>query len=236
MRYILLILFILFSQMFYAQPSRRNYVGLAVGPSFPLSSFKNTQISDSTSGFAKTGVGFTFNYSYRFTHNLGVIVLINYGSNGFNYEAYTDSLEVLHPTHDVSVINNSNWSGGGILGGLFLTFPFSDNFSWDVRGSFGFYGIYSPQVTINAVNKDDPNDKSEYYRERASAFSYVYSFGTGFKYALNNYYILVFVDYYNSPLTFKNAYGWDWDNQPFETTFKQNVSKIELTFGIGYFF
>ena len=236
MRYSILLLLIFLSQLFYAQPSRRNYVGLAAGPSFAMGNFKQTLISDSTSGFAKTGVGVTFNYSYRFTHNLGVIVMINYASNGFNYETYSDSLENLHPDYDVSVLNNSNWSGGGVLAGLFLTFPFSENFSWDVRGSFGFYGVYSPQVTINAVNKNDPGDKSEYYLEKASAFSYAYSFGTGFKYALRNYYILVFVDYYNSPLTFKNASGWDWDNKPYETSFKQNISTLELTFGLGYFF
>ncbi len=236
MRYTLLILLILISQLFYAQPARRNYVGLAAGPSFPMGNFKSTQLSDSTSGFAKTGVGVTFNYSYRITHNLGVVAMINYASNGFNYQAYADSLEHIHTTHNVSVSNSSNWSGGGILAGLFLTFPFSDNFSWDVRASFGFYGVYSPQVTINAVNKDDPNDKSEYYREKASAFSYAYSFGTGFKYALSKYYLLVFVDYYASPLTFDNASGWDWDNKPYETSFKQNISTLELTFGLGYFF
>jgi len=236
MRYTLIILLILFSQLFYAQPSRRNYIGLAAGPSFPMGDFKSTSFSDSTSGFAKTGVGVTFNYSYRITHNLGVVVMINYASNGFNYNAYTDSLEQYHPTHNVSVLNNSNWSGGGILAGLFLTFPFTDYFSWDVRASFGFYGVYSPQVTIKAVNKDDPNDKKEYYREKANAFSYAYSFGTGLKYALSKYYILLFVDYYNAPMQFKNASGWDWDDQPYITSFKQNISTLELTLGVGYFF
>lgn len=236
MKYFLLILLAVFSQLFYAQSYERNYIGLAIGPSFAMSTFDNTNLSDSTSGFAKTGVGLVFNYSYRITHNFGVTAIINYSSNAFNDMVYADSLEQAHPDYNVSVLSDQNWSGGGILAGAFLSFPFSKNFSWDVRAAFGFYGFYSPRTTINTNLKEDPKIKAEYFRQRASAFSYAYSVGTGFKYALSRYYILLFVDYFNSPLQFDNASGWDWDDQPYTTKFKQDVSTLEATVGLGYFF
>lgn len=235
MKYFFLVLLIFPALFFYGQVSERNYIGLGIGPSIPMGDFAKEDLNDSTSGFAKTGVALVFNYSYRLTHNFGVLVMINYGSNAFNTTSYAYALGQAHDSA-VSVQSNSNWSGGGILAGAFLRFPFSDHLSWDVRGSFGLYGGYSPQVTIVASNKDDPTKNKEYFRQRANAFSYAYSFGTGFKYALSNYYILLFVDYFSSPVKFDNASGWDWDNQPYVTKFQQDISTLNVTLGLGYFF
>jgi len=235
---ILIILFIFFSlSLVFAQSYNRNYVGLAIGPSFPNGDFVKTDLYDSTSGWAKTGVALAFSYAHRFTHNFGLIVMITYSGNSFNGLAYGDALMQSDTNYSVSVESAANWSGGGIMIGPYFRFPLGDKLSWDFRGLFGFYGSNSPQLTVRATkNNTDPPEKSEYFRQRSNAYSYVYSFGTGFKYRLSKYYVLLFVDYLKSPLKFDNASGWDWNNEPYQTKFTQEISYVDVTIGLGYFF
>jgi hypothetical protein len=58
--------------------------------------------------------------------------------------------------------------------------------------------------------------------------------GTGLKYRMESYYILLYGDYVSSSLKFKNASGWDWDNEPYTTTFSQKINYMSITIGVGY--
>ena len=216
--------------------SQRQFVGLSIGPSIPLGEFAKTDLSDSTSGWAKTGVMLDFTYAYRITHNFGVTAVISYSTNRFHSESYSNALELRHPDTAFSVISVSNWNGGGILVGPYLRFPFSERLSWDVRALFGFYGSTSPRVTINPYADNGQTDLGTYIRQRASAFSYAFMVGTGFKYELTKYYLLLFADYTASSLKFQNGSGWDYNDQPYTISFKQDINYLSVTLGLGYFF
>ena len=216
--------------------SQKQYAALAIGPSIALDDFKKTDLADSTSGWAKTGVMLEFTYAYRLTHNFGLMAIISYSSNKFNTSAYKSALEEAHPDTTFSVISNSNWGGGGILIGPYLRFPLSSRLSWDIRGLFGLYGSTSPNVTLNPTTDDGQTDLGEYIRQRASAYSYAFMVGTGFKYEFSKYYLLLFADYTTSSLTFNNGSGWDFDDQPYETSFKQDITYLSITAGLGYYF
>lgn len=231
MKFKILILLLFISPLLLAQSTKRQYVGLAIGPSFPSGDFAATNLNDSTSGWAKTGVAINLNYSYRFTHNIGVYVIGIFNSNKFDNIKYKDALGTGHQDTTFSVESTRNWSGGGLLIGPYLRIPLSDNFSWDIRGAFGFYSGYSPKLTIRSSASEEA-----YYRETGSAFGYAYSFGTGFKFKLANYYVLLFGDYLTTPLKFNNVSGWDWDQEPYTAKFKQNISYVNVTIGIGYYF
>jgi hypothetical protein len=232
-----ILVILLFSSIFlFSQSTKRQYIGLSIGPSFPSTDFAKGNINDSTSGWAKTGVAINLTYSYRLTHNFGIYVTAIFSSNQFDNIRYKDALEKERPEYGVSVESTKNWSGGGILVGPYIRLPLSDNFSWDFRGSFGFFGANSPKITIRTTLIADESQKEEYYRESGSAFSYTYSFGTGFKYKLSKYYVLLFGDYFNSPLKFQNASGWDWEDEPYIIEFSQNISYISVTIGLGFYF
>jgi len=235
MRLKLIIILLICASVLAAQ-SNRQFISLSAGPAFSSSDFAKTEINDSTSGWAKTGVAVNVAYAYRFTHNLGIYVTGLFSSNRFDNIAYKNALETLHPEYGVSVESTRNWSCGGLLLGPFIRFPFSDRISWDIRASFGLYAAYSPRITIRTTLIEDPSQKADYYRESGNAISYAYSFGTGFKYELSKYYILLFVDYLNSPVNIKNASGWDINDEPYLITFKQKVSYIAATIGFGYYF
>ncbi len=230
----LLIILLITSVFVYAQSTNRQYIGISIGPSFPTGDFTKTDLNDSTSGWAKTGVAINISYAYRLTHNFGIQIMGNFSSNRFDNLKYRDALEIQHSDTMFSIESTKNWSGGGLLVGPYLRFPLSEKLSWDFRALFGFYAGYSPKVTIRASTDDEA--LPSYYRESGSAFSYGYSFGTGFKYRLSKYYLLLFGDYLSSPLKFKNASGWDINNEPYLTSFDQNVSYVYVTIGLGYYF
>lgn len=234
---LLILAIFLFSTTAHSQSSNRNYVGLSIGPSFPLGNFAKTNFSDSTtSGWAKTGVAVNFDYAYRLTHNFGVMGIISYSSNGFNNVQYKDSLNAAHPDTSFSVEGVTSWSTGGIMIGPYLRFPLGDNLSWDIRGVFGVYGGTTPKITIRATDDQTGEELDPYTRQSAKAYNFSFLIGTGFKYRLSNYYILLFGDYLNTTLKFDDFYEYDIDNEPKQVSYNQKIEYFSVTIGLGYYF
>jgi len=222
------------TQLIYAQSNKRQYVGLSLGPSITLADFVKTDLSDSTSGFAKTGLAFNFTYAYRLNHNFGVMALGNYSSNKLNNAAYAEGLQKANPEYLVAIESSQNWANGGLFAGPFFRFPIGDYFSLDVRGLIGYFVSYSPEATIYATEVDPPKETFTYYNESARASGFGYVLGAGLKYRLNNYYITAFADYIGSDLHFSNATGWDWNDEPFTESFNQKINYLTVTVGVAY--
>ncbi len=218
----------------WSQSSRKQYLGLSIGPSFALSDFAKTDLNDSTSGFAKTGVALNFTYAYRLSHNFGFQFMVDYSSNKLDTDKYADELMLANPTYSVQVESSQNWSSGGLFGGPFLRFPIGDYFSLDVRGLIGYYGSYSPKATIYASSIENQGQKATYYRETSRAYGFGYLLGAGVKYRVSNYYITLFADYVGSDLNFKNGSGWDWNDEPYKTTFSQKINYLSVAIGLAY--
>ncbi len=159
-RIIIALLFL--SQISFGQSLNKQFIGLSIGPSFPLDDFSKAVLADSTSGFAKTGVALVFNYAYRVTHNFGLQLIVNYSGNNLDNIKYKNQLEAAHDGYGVSVESTKSWSSGGLFLGPYLRFPITDKLSWDVRALAGFFGSYSPKATIRA-KKDEPNAELETY-------------------------------------------------------------------------
>ena len=229
-----LIIALLFISQFSFAQSNRQFLGLSIGPSFALGDFKKSVLDDSTSGYAKTGVAISFNYVYRFAHNFGMQLIINYSSNSMDNMKYKNQLENAHPGYGVSVESTENWSSGGFFLGPYLRFPITTKLTWDIRALGGYFGSYSPKMIIRTTKIDEPTTKGEYYIERSRANNFGYMVGTGVKYRVNSYYVLLFGDYFSSQLKFENATGWDWDDEPYNTSFTKSINYFTITFGVGY--
>jgi len=239
MKKIITILAIFISISTFAQ-SNRQYVGIAIGPAFPLNDFAKVELSDSTSGFAKTGLNVKIMYSYRLTHNFGIQAHFVYNSNNIHNEKMKSQAELEMPDYSFSISSASSWGVGGIYVGPFLRIPFTDRFSWDVRGLIGGVGGNSPQFTIRGTHLES-GEKTEYYREAARTFGFGITAGTGFKYIINNFILSINADYYYSNLEFKDVTGWGWTDAnnptgtPYKITTKQKVNSVALSFGFAYF-
>lgn len=230
----LIILFLFLSQLLFGQSINRQSVGLSAGPSFPVSDFGKVALNDSTSGFAKTGVAITFNYSYRIAHNFGFMLILNYSGNGLDNTRLKNELEAANPEYGVSVESTQYWSSGGIFLGPYLRFPVSERLAWDIRALGGYFGSYSPNVLIRTTKKDDLNVKGEYAIESSRASNFGYALGTGLKYSMGSYYILLYTDYVISTMKFKDVVGWDWNSEPYTASFNQKISYLSVTLGVAY--
>jgi hypothetical protein len=236
----LIILAFIFSSILGYTQSTRQYLGLTVGPSFPLSDFAKTDFSDSTSGFAKTGINLKFVYSYRIANNFGIQAHFVYNTNDINNNSLTKEANKIFPGYSFSAYSKRPWSSGGVYAGPFVRIPFNDDFSWDIRAMIGLAGAYSPQFTINGI-VPETNQKTQYYREFAKTFGIGFSFGTGFKYRIKNYLLLLNADYYYSNLNFKEVTGWGWTSpenltgDPYNIKVEQKVNNISISIGFAYF-
>ncbi len=217
------------------QSVNRQNLSLSIGASMPQSDFRKDLINDSTSGFAKTGVALEFNYMYRLTHNFGLQLMISYSSNAMDNIKYRNALELEHPDYGVSVESNKNWTSGGIFLGPYVRLPLNSKLSWDIRALAGYMGAYTPSITVRAAHKENPNDKLEHYLVSSRATSFGYALGTGFKYRVrSDMYVLLFGDYFNTTMKFKDVSGWDWDSEPYSDSFNQKITYFSVTLGIGY--
>lgn len=219
-------------QLLHAQSGKRQFIGVSAGISIPTGDFARADIDDSTSGFARSGVNIQMTYGYRLTHNFGLQAQITYNSNAFDYTKYENGLMEQYPDFQVRVESRTNWSSGGILIGPYLRLPLTEQLSWDVRAIAGLYGAYSPDIII--YTSKSALEKDEYYRSPGKGFSFGYSFGTGFKYQFSKYYLLLYADYVASPMSIDNASGWDWNDQPYSKTFKQEINYISVSLGFAY--
>ncbi len=215
-----------------AAQTARQHLGLAVGPSFPMNDFSKTELSDSTSGFAKTGTGINVVYAFRTGHNLGFQLNVSFNSNKPDIQQLADQGEEANPGTSFSVENTNPWTSGGILFGPYLRFPFTQALSFDIRGLIGIYGAYSPQFTIRGTTGN--GDKLEYYRYAAKTYNLGYSVGAGFKYRINDYYILLFTDYAGTKATFDEVTGIGWDNKPYNIPVVQKINSLRITLGVAY--
>ncbi len=233
MKKIILLIAVLFlgGQFIKAQNERR-YIGINIGPSFPSSDFAKTDINDSTSGYAKTGIDLRMVYAFRLSHNLGFQFNINYHSNEINIQKLEASAIQKFKNMSFSIENRNPWTGGCAFFGPYFRFPITRNLSWDVRGSIGLYVLYSPDFIIRGTSVT--GDKAEYYRYTDKSFSFGYTIGTGLKYRINNYYILLFADYSGTDTQFNHVTGTGWDNTPYDIPLKQSIRNLSVTVGFAY--
>ena len=112
-------------------PSRRNYIGISLGPSIPIGDFANNDFSPG-SGFAKTGANLNLiNFGYLITKNFGITANI-----GVLFHGNKDNTEV--------------WNCISMMFGPLISFP-ANNFSFDIRGSVGYLGAIPPHISKNNV-------------------------------------------------------------------------------------
>jgi hypothetical protein len=240
MRKLLVIIYLLSSFSIIAQTSRQ-YVGISVGPSFPLNDFSKSDLGDTTSGFAKTGVNLKVIYSYKLSHNFGLQAHFIFNSNNLDNEALKNEANSNMGDYSFSVESTRPWNSGGIYIAPFLRLPVSDRFTWEIKANIGLSSAYSPQFFIRGTNIES-SEKTEYYREAAKAFGLGLGAGSSFMYMLKKYVISLNFDYYYSNIHFKEVSGWGWTSEdnpkgtPYNISIDQKINSIAVSIGLAYFF
>jgi hypothetical protein len=99
----------------------RSYIGLVVGPSFPLGDFGDKSSDNPDAGFAKTGdFGSIINVGYRITKEIGI------------------SVSLFDNQYDVDKENTNDWwSVGGEMIGPMFTIPLFRRLFFDIKPRIG---------------------------------------------------------------------------------------------------
>jgi hypothetical protein len=107
---------------------KRGYIGLSLGPSFPLGDFakkENFALGTGLTGPEKTSVGLQLNLvnlGYLFSEHVGIAA----AWFGAAYNRSSNRSYELEP-----------WSCGGIMVGPLFSFPMSEKVEWDLRAMIG---------------------------------------------------------------------------------------------------
>lgn len=239
----ILLFLLLLSVASFGQSSGRSSLGVEIGASIPLGHYASTDagyFDDSLRffpGFAKTGMLIRMVYEHRLSHNFGFQADFIYGYNNVDQGVMADSLGARIDAN-ISVVASNPWNIGGLLVGPFLRLPFTDEFSFMMRGKIGFVGVYSPQYNVQGTSNADQSSV-EYYQYTNKATSFIWSAGAGFQYRLEHYNLNLYGDYFGADADFIDVPGQDWSSTPPVSTkisFRQQVRAISITFGISYVF
>ncbi len=109
-------------------------VGVSVGAGMPMGAFgtkdKNSSATDTThtNGWAKTGFHFDVNFGYKFSDNIGGMVMIGGNMNGFDATTYDTKYN-----NKAGTTTATSYYTGSYLIGPFLNFPVGDKFAITAR-------------------------------------------------------------------------------------------------------
>lgn len=110
-KYILILIFIYFGANLFAQTNvNKGFIGIAIGPSFPLGDFAKTGYSSNL-----------INFGYRFGQNFGICASVFYNQN------------------DVNNSSADMWWGlAGYTVGPMFSLPVKDKFFFDLKAKLGW--------------------------------------------------------------------------------------------------
>jgi hypothetical protein len=122
-KYTLFFAMILLSTNLFAQTNeKKGYIGMTLGPSYPILDFADNSINNVNAGFARRGYSNTLiNFGYRFGKNLGISASVFYSQ----YDVYQSATDIW-------------WAVSGITAGPMLTIPVTDKLFLDMKTNFGF--------------------------------------------------------------------------------------------------
>lgn len=137
--------------------SKKGFISISIGPSFPLGDFASSDIGNTDAGFANNGLSINLiNFGYLFSENFGITAMLNGSAYPF----------------DADNGNEPIWSYGALLvGPLFSTPLDKEKADLDLRFMVG---------TLTAIL--DPDNGNEEQEGSAGAIS----IGAGIRYHLSD--------------------------------------------------
>src|SRR6218665_1263033 len=106
---------------------RKGYIGMSVGPAFPVGDF-----AKASNGGADVGFNFcVLNFGYLFNEHFGIAGTFFGGEHGFEYRGDDDY---------------TPWSFGGVAVGPLISFPVTSRFEIDLRPMLGVCGTSTPDL------------------------------------------------------------------------------------------
>jgi opacity protein-like surface antigen len=181
-------------------------IGVSVGAGIPMGAYgtadnktivvHNVTVTDTSNrnGWAKTGFHFNANIGYKFTDNIGGMLMIGGNMNGFNAAAY----DTKNYPHAAGTTTATSHYIGSYLVGPFLNLPVGDKFAITARVLVGL-------MTAKYADLTETSGALSSVSKVASVSTFGYDAGAGVKIGITDAVGLALnVDYLAGNPTFKS--------------------------------
>jgi hypothetical protein len=170
------LLLLLFSMVTYCQAQDKGYIGLSVGPSFPMGDYGSSSINNEHAGLAETGLMIDLSFGYKLGKNFGIAALVRGQSNPIDEDAF-DIFSLYGLSYTIQA---DAWSLGNYMVGGYLSVPVTEGkISFDSRVLVGVANATSPELTITISD----GYSTEWVRQNSeSGTSFAFLLGAGFKF------------------------------------------------------
>ena len=213
----------------------KGWVGFSAGPSFPIGAIANTNPSDSTSGFAKTGAHLNLNIGYQISGPVGICVILHSTANPINADAYSKALSQALPSGINGSFEIKPWQMSGILAGPYFKLPSYGASSFHLRALVGYANVRNPETKIILSKYGYQSLVATKESNEFMAFSY--SLGGAANVKLNKFIqIMLNFDFLTATPTIKDLKTTFSNGAPYyiSTAYDQPYSVINITLGIAY--
>jgi hypothetical protein len=211
----------------------KGYIAVSIGPSFPNGDFGSKDVDNSAAGFATTGAIFDLTFAQKLGKTLGITLLLRGQSNPVDPQPLVDQLYSVYPSPSWSG-ESTNWGIGGLMGGLYGSFPMGANgkVTFDTRAMIGYINATSPEITVSAYSS---SNSIWVQTQSADAGSFAYLLGVGLKYSIGNHLgLLVNLDYMASNPEFVDVSTITSLGGYTDETYSQQLGTVNLGVGIGW--
>jgi hypothetical protein len=215
---------------FAQEDDRRGFLAISLGAAVPFGDFASTQTDNDDAGFALTGGNVNLSFGYKLGETLGLMAMLNGGSNPLNTDALEDEFRSNFSQASWSV-KSDPWSYGTLMLGGFASFPTSSRSSFDVRLLLGVLRSTTPQIDATASIAGVSTTAT---RESKSVTTGAFDVGFVYRYRITDpLCILVSADFLTANPRFENVQtrsvlGTRTDN------FDQNLRVINLNLGVAF--
>ena len=209
----------------------KGYIAISLGSSTPTGDFGSKDVNNSSAGLAKTGAIFDISFAYKLGKSFGLSAMIRGQANPVDNQVLLDELYKENPTVSWTA-DSKAWTIGGLLFGGYGSFPIGQGkTSFDARAMIGFLHASSPDITLTGVQ----GGTSAWVKlNSASATSFSYLFGAGFKFNVGSKVCLLLnLDYLGSSPEFQNVKTTTSIGTSDTHTFKQSFGTINFGVGVG---
>ena len=118
----LLVLIILSVSLSGQDTERKGFIGLSLGPAFPVGDFADNSLTNGDAGYAKIGLNLCLvNFGYKFGENFGIAALWSGSAHNF----------------DIAGIDGT-WAYGSLMAGPMMSMPVSERLDFDLKWMIGF--------------------------------------------------------------------------------------------------
>lgn len=207
------------------------YISAAIGPSFPIDSYKENGVNDINPGMALNGVNFNASFNYYIQKNIGFGILLLNTTNQYDSESLKNNFSLVYPNSRWSVTAGSYRSSAamaGISGGFM-----SGRVNWEFRGYWGYAFSQYPEITSTATYGAET---TTYTQNQAESDAFAHSLGIGIRLNINQQITLnANADRYSTRPNF-NLLVVTSDGEQSQRYINQDIVMWNLSFGVGYKF